>query len=165
MCFTDVPLRGTKVPKPGCIQPAMRNGFRTVGLAAQSLLYVAGGVNHFWHSRMYTDIMPPHYDHPLGWVRFTGLAEIAGGLGLLPPQTRRLAAWGLFAMLLVYLDVHFYMATYAQRFAPVPRWALWLRVPVQLPLLYWAWVYTHPAFTKGLSKPSPVTHIASSSVD
>ena len=131
----------------------MRNRLRTLGLIAQSLLYIAGGINHFWHQRFYTAIMPPHYDHPLGWVKFTGIAEIAGGLGLLPPQTRRLAAWGLFAMLLVYLDVHFYMAAHPRRFAPFPKLALWLRIPLQLPLLYWAWVYTRPQSRRTLPKP------------
>lgn len=125
----------------------MRNALRTFGLVAQSVLYVAAGINHFWHSRMYTAIMPSHYSHPLGWVRFTGIAEIAGGIGLLPPRTRRIAAWGIFAMLLVYLDVHFYMVAHAERFRPAPRWALLLRLPLQLPLLYWAWTYT-----RGLSR-------------
>lgn len=121
---------------------AIRRTLRTVGLVAQAVFYMVGGVNHFWHSRMYTAIMPPHYSHPLGWVQCTGAAEIAGGIGLLPPQTRRYAAWGLFAMLLVYLDVHFYMAAHPERFAPLPRWALLLRIPLQIPLLYWAWTYT-----------------------
>ncbi len=128
----------------------MRKPIYTVGLIAQSLLYIAGGINHLWHYRFYRAIMPTHYDHPLGWVNFTGVAEIAGGLGLLPPQTRRLAAWGLVAMLLVYFDVHFYMAAHPWRFARLPKWALWLRIPMQLPLLYWAWVYTRPTVREPL---------------
>ncbi len=119
----------------------MRVTWRGVGLVAQSLLYVAAGVNHFWHSRTYVAIMPPHYSHPLGWVQFTGLAEIAGGFGLLAPQTRRAAAWGIVAMLLVYFDVHISMVLHAERFSNVPLWALYLRLPVQFLLIAGALFY------------------------
>ncbi len=121
-----------------------RTLWRTAGLAAQSVLYVAGGVNHFWHSRFYTNIMPPHYSHPLGLVQVSGAAEILGGVGLLLPATRRVSAWGIIAMLLVYYDVHIYMVRNPGRFAPVPEWALWVRLPLQLVLMYWAYVYAQP---------------------
>lgn len=119
-----------------------RSLFRTVGLVAQSLLYVAGGINHFWHSRFYVGIMPPHYRHPLALVQLSGAAEILGGAGLLVPATRRPAAWGIIAMLLVYYDVHVYMVQHPERFSGVPAWALWLRLPLQLVLIYWAYIYT-----------------------
>ena len=118
-----------------------RSRWYTVGLVAQSIFYGAGGLNHFVHSRTYVAIMPPHYSHPLGWVQFTGAAEIAGAVGLLISQTRRAAAWGIIAMLVGYYDVHLYMLTHAQQFAPLPLWALYLRLPLQLVLIAWAWVY------------------------
>lgn len=121
---------------------ARRNLLRAVGLAVQSVFYIAGGINHFWHSRFYVNIMPPHYDHPLGLVQASGAAEILGGAGLLVPVTRRLSAWGTVAMLLVYYDVHFYMVRHPERFADVPVWALYARLPLQLVLIYWAWIYT-----------------------
>ncbi len=121
-----------------------RTVWRAVGLVTQSVLYVAGGINHFWHSRFYTAIMPPHYDHPLALVQISGVAEVLGGLGLLVPATRRVSAWGLIAMLLVYYDVHIYMVRHPERFSAVPEWALWVRLPLQLVLLYWAYIYTRP---------------------
>ncbi|MGI4755865.1 MAG: DoxX family protein [Janthinobacterium lividum] len=121
---------------------AKRSIFYTAGLVVQSLFYIAGGINHFWHSRMYTAIMPPHYDHPLALVQVSGIAEILGGVGLMVPATRRLSAWGIVAMLLVYFDVHIYMAQTPDRFAPIPAWALYVRLPLQLVLIAWAWHYT-----------------------
>jgi len=31
------------------------------------------------------------------------------------------------------------------RFPSVPLWAAWLRLPLQLPMIYWAWLYTRPS--------------------
>ena len=114
--------------------------YRT-GLVAQSLLYVVGGVAHFALTPVYDAIMPPHYPDPSAWVRFTGVAEIAGGLGLLVPRTRRGAAWGLVLMLIGYFDVHFYMLQQSGKFPAIPRWALDARIPLQLVLIAWAAVY------------------------
>lgn len=114
--------------------------YRT-GLVTQSMLYIGGGVFHFAITRVYTAIMPTHYSDPGAWVRFTGAAEIAGGLGLLVPQTRRAAAWGIILMLIGYFDVHFYMLQNAGKFAPIPRWALQARIPLQFVLIAWAYVY------------------------
>lgn len=130
---------------------ARRSVFSTVGLVAQSLLYVAAGANHFWHSRTYTTIMPPHYDHPLGLVQISGAAEILGGIGLLVPGTRRFSAWGIIAMLIVYYDVHIYMATHAERFAPIPAWILYARLPLQLVLIAWAGWYARRDTATSLS--------------
>jgi uncharacterized membrane protein len=78
----------------------------------------------------------------LVWV--SGAAEIAGGLGLLVKPLRRPAAWGLIALLIAVWPANIYMAT-AHVAAPGifgHRWAQWLRVPLQLPLIAWAWLYT-----------------------
>lgn len=118
-----------------------RSRWYIAGLLTQSLLYAAGGLNHFVHSGTYVAIMPTHYSDPLAWVHFTGAAEIAGAAGLLVPQTRRAAAWSIIAMLVGYYDVHFYMVMHAGRFATLPLWALYARLPLQLLLIYWAWLY------------------------
>jgi uncharacterized membrane protein len=124
----------------------MKITLRLVGLVAQSLLYVAAGINHFWHSATYVAIMPSHYSHPLGLVQISGAAEILGGVGLLLPLTRRFSAWGIIAMLLVYFDVHIFMLQHAaDRFANLPVALLYARLPLQLVLIAWAWAYTRPA--------------------
>ena len=116
--------------------------WRRIGLYAQALVYTAAGANHLWHPRAYLAIMPGHYAHPAFWVAFTGIAEIVGGLGLLLPQTRRAAAIGIIVMLLGYFDVHWYMLQHAaDRFRTVPYWALAGRLPLQLVLIAWAWLY------------------------
>lgn len=112
-----------------------------IGLVTQALLYVAAGMNHFWHTAMYVAIMPPHYAHPVGLVQISGVAEVLGGIGLLVPWSRRFAAWGIVAMLVVYFDVHIYMAMHVDRFATIPVWLIYARLPLQLLLIAWAGVY------------------------
>ncbi len=119
----------------------MRSVWYRVSLVAQVLLYIGAGLNHFWHTATYVQIMPPHYGHPAGLVQISGAAEVLGGVGLLVPSTRRASAWGIIAMLVVYFDVHIYMLRNAGHFASIPRWVLAARLPMQFVLLAWAWVY------------------------
>jgi uncharacterized membrane protein len=112
-----------------------------VGLAVESLFYVAAGSNHFLHPAFYIHIMPDHYSNPATWVALTGAAEIAGGVGLLFPKTRRAAAIGIVVMLVVFLDVHIFMLLHPDRFAGFPGWGLWLRLPLQFLLIAWALMY------------------------
>ncbi len=112
------------------------------GLVVQALIYVALGINHFWHASTYVGFMPTHYSHPHALVLISGAAEILGGLGLMLKRTRRFAAWGLILMLCVYLDVHFFMAAHPDHFPSVPLIGLYLRIPFQLVLIAWAWAFT-----------------------
>src|ERR1700679_1108986 len=112
-----------------------------VSLIAQALLYVLGGINHFWHPGFYVHIMPDHYAHPEALVGASGAAEILGGIGLLVPATRRVSAAGIILMLIVFLDVHQFMLTHHRRFPEVPLWLLWSRIPLQFALIAWASIY------------------------
>jgi uncharacterized membrane protein len=110
-------------------------------LIVQALFYVTSGINHFWHERFYLHIMPDHYAHPLALVKLSGVAEILGGLGLLPLATRRFSAVGIAFMLVVFFDVHVFMLRHAGRFPEAPEWLLWARIPLQFVLIAWALYY------------------------
>jgi uncharacterized membrane protein len=104
------------------------------GLAA---LFVAAGVLHFVRPEAYLKIMPPFVPWPRAAVLVSGIAEVAGGLGLLWPRTRRMAAWGLVALLVAVFPANVHMALHPADVAPgVPVWLLWARLPLQ-PLLVW----------------------------
>ena len=61
-----------------------------------------------------------------------------GGLGLLPARTRRLAGWGLLALLLAVFPANVYMALLHEQLHS-PGWLAWARLPLQLPLMWWVW--------------------------
>lgn len=87
---------------------------------------------------MYEDIVPPQFGHAAALVAVSGFAEIAGGIGLAISPTRRAAGWGLIALLVAVWPANIFMALDAGHFAAVaPAWLLWLRVPLQIGLIWW----------------------------
>ena len=109
---------------------------------AMGVFYIVAGVAHFAVTRLYLQTMPEYLPAPRALVLVSGVAEIAGGLGVMLPSTRRAAAWGLVFLLLAVLPANVWMAQHPERFAEVPQWALWARLPLQVPLIWWAWRFT-----------------------
>lgn len=117
------------------------------GRVVLALIFVVAGVLHFVIPEAYLRIMPPQLPAHLLLIDISGAAEILGGIGLLVPSTRRLAAWGLAALLVAVWPANIYTAA---AHLPLPgmagvSWIQWVRVPLQLPLIYWAWLYTRDA--------------------
>lgn len=112
----------------------------TIGRAALAVLFVGAGILHFVVTPAYVKTVPPYLPDPLLLVQISGVAEVLGGVGLLVPSTRRFAAWGIIALLVAVWPANIHMAMHHA--ASIPGWALWLRVPLQLPLIWWAWLYT-----------------------
>ena len=69
----------------------------------------------------------------------SGVAEIVQGIGVLFPQTRNVALCGLVAMLIVFLIVHVNML-FPSNGLGISPWILWLRIPIQFILIYWAYL-------------------------
>jgi uncharacterized membrane protein len=84
-------------------------------------------------------IVPPFIPAPLAMVYLSGLAEVAGGIGLLIPALRRAAAWGLVALLIAVFPANVYMAIVHVPVAghPLPEFLLWARLPLQIVLIWW----------------------------
>jgi uncharacterized membrane protein len=109
-----------------------------VRAAITGVLFIAAGAVHFIRPAMYEQIVPPQFGHAPELVAISGIAEIAGGLGLMIPRTCRAAAWGLIALLVAVWPANIFMAIEANRFATVaPAWVLWARVPLQIVLIWW----------------------------
>jgi uncharacterized membrane protein len=106
--------------------------------------FVFAGVMHFVATDTYVRIVPPMFPVPRLLVEISGVAEILGGIGLLVPFARRAAAWGLVLLLIAVFPANIYTAVAHVPFPGVfgQSWAQWLRLPLQLPLIWWAWRYT-----------------------
>ena len=108
---------------------------------------VGAGLLHFVNPTPYVAMMPAALPAHLALVYLSGVAEIAGGLGLILPATRRLAGWGLVALLLAVLPANVNMAINQLPLGDtvVPTWALWARLPLQGVFIAWAWWVSQPA--------------------
>lgn len=115
-----------------------------------AVLYVIAGAMHFLVPEVYVQIVPPVLPGPLTLVYLSGIAEIALGLGVLHPRTRRLAAWGLIGLLIAIFPANVYMATSGVVIEGTPgggdpsEIVRWGRLPLQVILVAWAWWYTRP---------------------
>jgi uncharacterized membrane protein len=106
-------------------------------------LFIAAGVNHFLMPRAYEQIVPPRLrGHAKRIVQISGVAEIAGGVGVLLPSTRRVSGLGLIALLAAVFPANLYMACEPDHFRRIPRWALYGRLPLQPLMMLWAWKAT-----------------------
>jgi uncharacterized membrane protein len=101
--------------------------------------FVLAGVMHFVKPRAYKAIVPPYLPAPEALVYASGVAEIAGGVGLMVPSVRRPAGWWLIATLLAVFPANLHMALNPEQFPKVPGGgaALWARLPLQLGFVGW----------------------------
>lgn len=103
------------------------------------------GTMHFVAPRGYEATVPPSLaDHRREIVAISGVAEIAGGLAVLHPATRRFGRWWLLALLLAVFPANVHMAVSPEQvkgldLGRVPRWALWARLPLQPLCMLWVW--------------------------
>ena len=126
----------------------------STGRAVMGVAYLGAGLLHFLATQAYVNIMPFYMPAHRALVLVSGAAEMAGGLGLLVPETaegqpRRAAAWGLVLLLIAVFPANVTMISEHARFPQVPLWAAWLRLPLQLPLIWWAWRYTRRSYLDG----------------
>ncbi len=102
------------------------------------------GALHLANPAPFVHIMPSALPHPLALVYLSGACEIAGGVGILVPATRRLAAWGLVALYIAVFPANVNMAIHQIQVDPgliVPVWAMWARLPLQIGFIAWAaWI-------------------------
>ena len=80
------------------------------------------------------------------WVALSGLLEAGAAVGLLIPATRRVAAGFVAAMFTAFLTGHLdaLRRAYGPDGRPGQRRAHTLRLPLQAPLIAWAWSLRNP---------------------
>jgi uncharacterized membrane protein len=101
--------------------------------------FILAGVMHFLRPRLYLRIMPPYIPAPEAMVYISGVAEIAGGAGLMVPSLRRRAGWWLIATLIAVFPANLHMAVNAEKYQAIPGGApaLWARLPLQAVFIVW----------------------------
>lgn len=113
---------------------------RIAGRLLLAIFFVLAGSNHFLSPKIYLGMMPPWLPAPEMANVVSGAAEIVGGLGLLFSKYRRIAGWGLIALLIAVFPANLHVALQGHmpglNASPL---ILWLRLPLQPGLIAWVW--------------------------
>ena len=101
------------------------------------------GLAHFAFPRAYQRIVPRLVGHPEFWVRWSGVTEIACAGLLVDRRTRRVGALGTIGLLLAVFPANVTMALDGgipgQPFPLRSPVVAWVRLPLQVPMVIWAW--------------------------
>ena len=114
---------------------------KSVARAALAVFMITIGVVHFVAPLGFVQIVPKALPAPLLLVYVSGVFEVLGGVGILVPRTRRLAGYGLIALYVAVFPANINMAM--NHIEPagthIPEALYWLRLPLQVVLIAWAW--------------------------
>ena len=110
------------------------------------LVFITAGLLHFIACGTYQKIMPPYLPFHRELVYLSGACEVLGGMGLFPRRTRAAAGSGLILLLVAVLPANVQMLLDARAAGKSSGWVrlLWLRLPLQLVLMAWAWKVSRP---------------------
>jgi uncharacterized membrane protein len=116
---------------------------------ALAALFTAAGAVHLIRPSLYLPIMPPVLPYKAELILLSGVAEIAGGAGLLIKPVRRTAAYGLIVLLVAIFpaNVQMLLNSLESEASPFVLALLLARLPLQ-PLLIWL-VYRAGVMTSG----------------
>ncbi|MEM6801193.1 MAG: DoxX family membrane protein, partial [Bacteroidota bacterium] len=98
---------------------------------------VYGGINHFLNPTFYEAFMPDFFPKDLANYA-SGIAEIGLGIALLIPRYRKTAAWGLIALMIIFLPLHIW-DLFKEAPAIGSKTAAWIRIPIQFLFIAWIW--------------------------
>ena len=150
--------KGLSAPSRSIHGPALRH----LSAAAMGALLLASAGKHFRDPGFYRDVVPGYLcrqdavpgeprsstaQHPWAvlsrdeWIALSGLLELAAAVGILLPPTRKPTATALTAMFTAFLAGHVdaLLGAYGPQGTPRRRKIHAVRLPLQAPLIMWAW--------------------------
>ena len=122
--------------------------WRKLSLFGLAVFFIYFGIDHFVNVEFYLSIMPPAFPMHLEAVYISGLFEILGGFCVLIPSLRRIAGFGLIALLISVYPANIYMAITPEAFPEISIELLYFRLPLQFLFIYWAYSVTRSQYSK-----------------
>jgi uncharacterized membrane protein len=128
--------------------PAGLGPVRILMLIVLAAIYIPFGLFHILKPDSFLAIMPPVLPYPRQIVMATGACEVLGGLGLLIPPTRRLAAVMLALYALCVWPANIYHALWHVHVGGLPDswWYHGPRIAFQLVFIWW------PLYAAGVTR-------------
>ncbi|MBL9068645.1 MAG: DoxX family protein [Sphingopyxis sp.] len=105
-----------------------------------ALAYAYAGYRHLATPAPFLAITPPWVPQPAFVVAATGVAELAGALGLMLPPVRKAAGWGLalYALCVWPANIHHALANVAIHGETLSWWYHGPRLALQPLIIWWA---------------------------
>lgn len=116
--------------------PADSRG-RLIGRAVIGIFYLAAGIFHLATPAPFLTITPVWVPFPAAIVALTGVAEIAGAVGLWSPRWERAAAIGLALYALCVWPANFNHMLIDLARPDANMLYHTIRLPLQIPLIWW----------------------------
>jgi len=104
-----------------------------------ALFFMIGGIAHFVGAEFFIKAMPDYLGYHKELVAISGVFEILGAIGLLIPQTRLLAGYGLLALIVAVFPANINMALHPEKYPDIPILLLYLRLPLQFLFFCFVW--------------------------
>ena len=111
-----------------------------------STFFIYTGIHHFVNPGFYLSIMPSAFPLHTEAVYISGFFEVVGGVCVLIPRLRKIAGWGLVALLVAVYPANIYMAITPEAFPDIHVALLYVRLAFQFLFFYWAFSVTRPAY-------------------
>ena len=105
---------------------------------ALSGLFLTAGYYHFATPEAFISIVPAYLPRPDLLVAISGAAELALAIALFAEQVRAWAALLLMLLMIAVWPANWNMALNQARFDAFTPLELWVRVVLQVPMLFWA---------------------------
>jgi uncharacterized membrane protein len=114
------------------------------------MLFTGAGIAHFTKPDFFEAIVPDWIPNAALANRLSGAAELAFGLAMFYQRTRKLSALGLFALTIAVFPANIDTAVnnvepqlvegrFSRSVGTATGPLNWIRLPLQLPLLWWLW--------------------------
>lgn len=110
-------------------------------LYVMAVLYILAGINHFREPKLYEKVIPPFVPYKKHVNELIGFLSIMFGIYIFIPIFTEFALWSIIGFLIAVLPSNIYMITNHKASLGIPKWILYLRIPLQFILIYWAYQY------------------------
>lgn len=107
------------------------------------VLIVLAGINHFINPEWYNPLIPPYLPLPELLNYLSGALEVILGLGLMTATYRKISAYGIILLMIVFIPAHIFhiqMDGCVSDQICIPEWVAWVRLMIVHPIIM-LWAY------------------------
>ena len=109
-------------------------------------ILIVFGIDHFRNPKFYVKFVPGFLFDKILYTELVGGLQAMFGCFMCFPSFAGLASWFLIVLSSFVLIVNLFFCFNKKRNVTVPKWVLFLLIPLNLLTILWAYVYTFPLY-------------------